>query len=52
MLKHQREFVDLGANHYEAQYRRRQTKGLAEKAASLGFRLVPWKQSRRKLDLN
>lgn len=41
MLKYQREFVDLGADHYEAQYRKRQTQGLAKKAASLGFLLVP-----------
>jgi transposase len=41
MLKERKEFVDLGADHYEAQYRKRQTKGLMKKAASLGFRLVP-----------
>ena len=41
MLKYRREFVDVGADHYEAQYRKRQTQGLMTKATSLGFRLVP-----------
>src|SRR6266540_1503974 len=43
MLKYQREFVDLGANHYEAQYRKRQINSLTKKAASLGLLLVPAK---------
>ena len=41
MLKYRKEFVDLGAHHYEAQYRKRQTQGLMKKAASLGFQLIP-----------
>ena len=41
MLKYRKEFVDLGADHYEAQYRKRQTQSVIKKAASLGFRLVP-----------
>jgi transposase len=41
MLKYRREFVDLGADHYEAQYRKRQLQGLTKKAASLGLLLVP-----------
>jgi transposase len=41
MLKYHKEFVDLGADHYEEQYRKRQTQGLIKKAASLGFQLVP-----------
>ena len=41
MLKYRREFVDLGADHYEAQHKKRQFKSLTKKAASLGFCLVP-----------
>jgi transposase len=41
MIKYRKEYVDLGADHYETQYRKRQTQGLAKKAASLGFTLVP-----------
>ena len=41
MLKYGREFVDLGADHYEAQYRKRQVRSLAQKAVRLGFLLVP-----------
>jgi transposase len=41
MLKYRKEFVDLGADHYEAQYRKRQTQGLMKKAKSLGFQLIP-----------
>jgi len=41
MLKYRKEFLDLGADHYEAQYLTRQTRGLVKKAASLGFQLVP-----------
>jgi transposase len=41
MLKHQKEFVDFGAQYYQAHYRERQIKGLHQKAASLGFKLVP-----------
>jgi len=41
MLKYRKEFVDLGADHYETQYRKRQTQGLIKKAAALGFTLVP-----------
>ena len=41
MLKYHKEFIDLGADHYEAQYRKRQTQSVIKKAASLGFRLVP-----------
>jgi transposase len=41
MLKHQTEFVDLGASNYEAAYRSRQVRGLRQKARALGFQLVP-----------
>lgn len=41
MLKHRREYVDLGADHYDAQYIKRQTEGLIKKAKSLGFVVVP-----------
>jgi transposase len=41
MLKHQKEFHDFGAPHYEAQYRHRQIRSLQQKAASLGLQLVP-----------
>jgi transposase len=41
MIKYRKEYVELGADHYETQYRKRQTQGLAKKAASLGFTLVP-----------
>ncbi len=41
MLKHQTEFVDLGASNYEAAYRTRQVRGLRQKARALGFQLVP-----------
>lgn len=41
MLKHRCEFRDLGADHYEAQYRWRQVTSLQKKAASLGLQLVP-----------
>lgn len=41
MLKHQREYQDLGAGQYEARYRERQVKHLKQKAARLGWALVP-----------
>jgi hypothetical protein len=41
MLKHRCEFRDLGADHYEAQYRWRQVASLQKKAASLGLQLMP-----------
>ena len=37
MLKYRWEFVDLGADHYEAQYRKRQTQGLIKKATKPGI---------------
>jgi len=40
MLKHRCEFRDLGADHYEIQYRWRQVASLQKKAASLGLQLV------------
>jgi hypothetical protein len=41
MLKYRREFVDMGADHYEAQHQKRQIRSLVKKAASLGLLLVP-----------
>ena len=41
MLKYGTEFVDLGTDHYEAQYRRRQIRGLEKKARTLGLHVVP-----------
>lgn len=41
MLKHQTEFVDLGASNYEIAHRSRQLRGLQQKARALGFQLVP-----------
>ena len=41
MLKYQREYQDLGAGQYEARYRERQVKHLKQKAARLGWALVP-----------
>ena len=40
MLKYQKEYRDLGAEHYEARYRERQVKHLKHKAARLGWTLV------------
>jgi transposase len=41
MLKYRREFVDMGAEHYEAQHKKRQLKNLTKKAAGMGMILVP-----------
>lgn len=43
MLKFKIEYVDLGAEHYEIQYKNRLIKSLTKKAASLGFQLAPAK---------
>jgi transposase len=40
MLKHQVEFVDLGAEAYEAKYREREIKKLEKRAAQLGCTVV------------
>ncbi len=41
MLKYQKEYRDLGAEHFETRYRDRQVKHLKHKAARLGWTLVP-----------
>jgi transposase len=41
MLKNQTEYEDLGATHYEEQYRQRVIKNLKRKAEKLGFELTP-----------
>lgn len=41
MLKYGKEYVDVGAEYYEAQYRQRVLKNLARRAAKLNFCLVP-----------
>jgi LAS superfamily LD-carboxypeptidase LdcB len=40
MLKYQVEYIDLGADYYEAKYREREIKKLQKKAAKLGFELI------------
>jgi len=41
MLKFKIEYVDMGAEHYETQYKNRLIGSLTKKAASLGFKLAP-----------
>ena len=41
MLKHQVDYVDLGADYYESKYRHREIHNLKRKATRLGFQLVP-----------
>jgi hypothetical protein len=41
MLKHQTEYEDLGATHYEEKHRQRVIKNLKRKAEKMGFELVP-----------
>ncbi len=40
MLKHQREFIDLGADYYERHCKEREIKNLMRKAAKLGLHVV------------
>ena len=41
MLKYGTEYVEMGQEHYEAQYRKRLIKGLEKKASELGYTLTP-----------
>jgi hypothetical protein len=41
LLKTRTPFVDFGQDYYEQQYRERITRNLKNKAASLGFQLIP-----------
>ncbi|MGH7453073.1 MAG: IS110 family transposase [bacterium] len=41
MITKQVEYVDLGADYYEAKYKEREIRKLKQKAARLGFQLVP-----------
>jgi len=41
MLKNGSEYVDQGQDYYEQQYRKRMTKNLKERAADMGFELIP-----------
>ncbi len=44
MLKHQTEYRDPGVDYYERRYRQNLLNSLTEKAATLGFNLVPIKE--------
>ena len=41
LIKHGQQYVDKGAEYYEARYREQQLRWLAKKAQTLGFQLVP-----------
>jgi len=41
MPKYKKEYVDLGADYYEFKYREREIRKLEQKAARLGFQVVP-----------
>ena len=41
MLKFGRDYVDIGQQRYEQQFKERTMKSLARKAKELGFQLVP-----------
>ena len=41
LIKHGQQYVDKGAEYYEARYREQQLRWLVKKAHTLGFQLVP-----------
>ena len=41
MLKYKKEYTDIGAEHYEGQYKKKVLEGLKRKAKEFGFNLVP-----------
>ena len=41
LLKYREDYVDMGAEHYEAQHRERVVRSLERRAAKLGFQLQP-----------
>ena len=41
MLRYGQEYVDAGADYYESQYRRRAQRAAKQRAAQLGYQLVP-----------
>jgi hypothetical protein len=43
MLKYGQEYVEMGLDHYEKQYKERLLKNLQKKASELGFELIPTK---------
>ena len=45
MLKYGQEYVEMGLDHYEKQYKERLLKNLQKKASELGFELIPTKTS-------